>query len=85
MTQILNALPAETLDKILCSYHNRTPHLQIARITNVPHWYFERVVFPGDFLFFEAVPEAQLEIYSGDAVTSIRADRFSCQKLQIQI
>ena len=48
MTQILNRLPDKQGLDILCSYKNKTSTVQIIRITNISHWYFERVVFPGE-------------------------------------
>jgi len=54
MTQILNHLPDKYGLNILCSYKNQTPNIKIARISNIPNWYFERVVFPGEWLLFEA-------------------------------
>ena len=66
MTQLLNRLPSQCGLPILCSYRNPTPTVQIMRISNIPNWYFERVVFPGEKLVFEALPEAVLEIYSSD-------------------
>jgi hypothetical protein len=38
------------------------------RVANLPESDFERVVFPGQRLMFEAAHEAELEIYSGDIV-----------------
>ncbi len=70
MTQFLNRLPSNCGLPILCGYHNPTPQVQIIRITNIPNWYFERVVFPGEQLVFEALPEAVLEIYSNDEMGS---------------
>ena len=66
MTQIINPLPSQCGSPILCSYQNQTPTVQIMRITNIPNWYFDQVVFPGEQLVFEALPEAVLEIYSSD-------------------
>ncbi|NEQ21074.1 MAG: DUF1830 domain-containing protein [Microcoleus sp. SIO2G3] len=83
MTQILDALPTQHPNRILCSYHNPSFDLQIARISNISHWYFERVVFPGDLLLFEAVAGATLEIYSGDDITTLLSDRIPCESLQI--
>jgi hypothetical protein len=83
MTQTLDALPTHHPQRILCSYHNPSPNVQIARITNIPHWYFERVVFPGDLLLFESVAGAALEIYSSDGFTTLRSDPILCDSLQI--
>ncbi|MEL6402188.1 MAG: DUF1830 domain-containing protein [Cyanobacteria bacterium J06626_4] len=83
MTQILDALPTHHPHQILCRYANQSPTLQVVRITNIPHWYFERVVFSRDCLFFAAVPGAILEIYSGDNMTTLRADSIPCDRLQM--
>lgn len=65
MAQVVDSLLLEYSGRILCSYVNATNVLQIVRITNIPNWHFERVVFPGQRLLFEALPEAQLEIHTG--------------------
>jgi hypothetical protein len=83
MTQILDALPSQLPDRILCRYHNPSADVQIARISNISHWYFERVIFPGDSLLFEAVAEAKLEIYSGDGITTLLADQIPCDRLRL--
>lgn len=83
MTQILNRLPDKCGLQILCSYKNKTPTVQIIRITNIPNWYFERVIFPGELLLFEALPEAVLEIYSSDEIRPILSDRFLCDWLRV--
>ena len=84
MAQILDPIPSNFSAKpILCCYVNATSKIQVARITNVPNWYFERVVFPGQRLLFEAVPEAQLEIHTGMMASAILSDRISCEELQI--
>ena len=77
--QVLNALPTTIAKRIACIYQNRTPDLQILRISNIANGYFERVTFPGDRLLFEAVPEAQLEIYS--AGLAGLPSRLPCQQL----
>lgn len=76
----LNNLPKSDGD-VLCCYVNRTSKIQVARITNIPNWYFERVVFPGQQLIFEAKTEANLEIHSGMMASSILSDTISCEKL----
>jgi len=78
--QVLNALPTTIAKRITCMYQNRTPNLQILRISNIANWYFERVVFPSDRLMFEAIPEAQLEIYT--AGLAELPSRIPCQQLQ---
>ncbi|BAQ60485.1 hypothetical protein GM3708_891 [Geminocystis sp. NIES-3708] len=81
MAQILDAIPHNENDAILCCYVNATSQIQIARITNISNWYFERVVFPGQRLVFEALPEALLEIHSGMMASAILSDTISCKRL----
>jgi len=83
MAQILDPLPFDESTSILCCYVNVTSQMQIARITNIPNWYFERVVFPGQRLVFEALPEAQLEIHTGMMASAIISDTIPCDRLSV--
>ncbi len=83
MAQILDPLPAGQSSPILCCYVNATSKIQIARISNIPNWYFERVVFPGQRLVFEALPESHLEIHTGMMATAILSDTIPCDRLCI--
>lgn len=83
MAQILDPLPSKTADTILCCYVNATNKIQVARITNVADWYFERVVFPGQRLMFETLANAQLEIHTGMMASSILSDTIPCERLII--
>ncbi|USR90177.1 DUF1830 domain-containing protein [Phormidium yuhuli AB48] len=83
MAQILDPLPKDSSDPILCCYINATSQIQVARITNIQNWYFERVVFPGQRLVFEAMPQAQLEIHTGMMASAILSDTISCQRLKV--
>lgn len=76
-------LPSKHPARILCCYVNATSMIQIARIANIPNWYFERIVFPSERLLFEALPEAQLEIYTSVTPSEIRLDRILCKCLRI--
>ena len=83
MAQILDPLPSDNKNHILCCYVNATRHIQIARITNIPNWYFERVVFPGQRLVFEAMPEALVEIHTGMMASAILSDTIPCDRLAV--
>lgn len=85
MTQILDSLPADRSNQILCCYINDVRRIKIARITNIPNWYFERVVFPGERLLFEALPEAQLEIYVTNFSTVALVEVTTCDRLAIKV
>ena len=78
-TPLLSKHPA----RILCCYVNATSTIQIARIANIPSWYFERVVFPWQRLLFEALPEAQLEVHTSTAPSEILSDKILCKLLRV--
>ncbi|MCC5638054.1 DUF1830 domain-containing protein [Nostoc sp. CHAB 5844] len=83
MAQILDSLPPEQSGKTLCCYMNATSKIQIARISNISNWYFERVVFPGQRLVFEAPPEAHMEIHTGMMASAILSDTIPCDRLAV--
>ena len=83
MPQILDSLPQDDADPICCCYVNSTSQIQVARITNVHNWYFERVVFPGQRLLFEAPAHGYLEIHTGMMASSILSDKIPCQQLMV--
>ncbi len=83
MAQIIDPAPSNQSKLICCCYINTTNKIQIARITNIPNWYFERVIFPSQRLLFEALPEGQLEIHTGMMASSILSDTIPCTQLQV--
>ena len=84
MPHILDPLPQDNAnDEICCCYVNSTSQIQVARITNVNNWYFERVVFPGQRLIFEAPIYSYLEIHTGMMASSILSDKIPCQQLTV--
>ncbi|MCW6038057.1 DUF1830 domain-containing protein [Spirulina subsalsa FACHB-351] len=83
MAQIFDPIPNNAQKVLLCCYVNATSQIQIARITNIPNWYFERVVFPGQRLVFEAVPSSLLEIHTGMMASAILSDTIPCERLRI--
>lgn len=68
----------------LCHYKNVSNKLQILRIGNVPNWYFEKVVFPGEVLLFQAPLQGLLEVHTSAKVTTILADTINCDRLRVQ-
>ncbi|MEM6432827.1 MAG: DUF1830 domain-containing protein [Cyanobacteria bacterium P01_D01_bin.115] len=84
MSQIIDAVPTHYPNKILYGHQNISSHLQVMKITNIPHWYFERVVFPGEIRLFEAMPEAIPEIYDGNGVTGVLCQQIACNTLRLQ-
>jgi len=84
MSQILDSIPENHDQRLVCCYINATSKIQIARITNIENWYFEKVVFPGQQLMFETTIDAQLEIHSGMMASSILSDVIPCVQLRVQ-
>lgn len=85
MTQILDSLPANCANRILCCYINDGHKIRVARIINIPDWYFERVIFPGERLLFEALPNAQLEIYATMFSTTVLVEMIACDRLIVKV
>ncbi len=81
MPNNLDPLPQYDAEEICCCYVNSTSQIQIARITNVHNWYFERVVFPGQRLIFESPRYGYLEIHTGMMASSILSDKIPCDRL----
>ena len=67
---------------ILYPYINVTSQMQIIRMKNIPSYYWERVIFPGQQLIFEAMTSALLEIYTSDAI-AIPTDVIPCEQLRV--
>ena len=80
---MLSSAKNKTQKPAICCYVNTSTHTEIARITNIPHWFFERVVFPGQRIVFEAPLNARLEIHTGMAISSILSETIDCQELQL--
>ncbi len=84
MSQILDPIPEGDKNQKVMSYLNATSSIQVARITNIANWYFERVVFPGQRLVFEAPLSANLEIHTGMMASSILSDTIPCERLVLE-
>ena len=74
---------------IYCFYRNSTPDIQVVRIENVSDFHFERIVWPGHDLIFQAPSEAVLDVYAGiltsACITSIECSRLHCTKDSTQL
>ncbi|MFB2894500.1 DUF1830 domain-containing protein [Aerosakkonemataceae cyanobacterium BLCC-F50] len=81
---MFTSLPPAPNYRLLCYYANPTQQIQIIRITNIPNWRFEKVVFPQQRLMFEAFPEAILEVHTGFMGSAILLDEIPCHLLCIK-
>ncbi|MFB2835444.1 DUF1830 domain-containing protein [Floridanema evergladense] len=85
MAQILDPLPSNYKNGIVCCYVNATSKIQVVRISNLPNWHFERVVFPGQRLVFESMPQGVLEVHTGMMASAILSDKIPCITLRIDM
>lgn len=83
MVNFAECVVNESSSNILCFYINITSRIQFIRVTNIPNSNWEKVVFPGQRLIFEAMTSALLEIRTSESVTAIPADVISCEQLRI--
>lgn len=74
----------QTSCPMLCSYENSTSSLQMIRIVNSPDWCFERVIFPGQRLLFEAPVNAELEVHTTQFGQTVLVKTIFCDRLQVR-
>ncbi|EKQ70216.1 protein of unknown function DUF1830 [Leptolyngbyaceae cyanobacterium JSC-12] len=83
MISTFSPLPSDLSDRILCYYINTTNQIQRARITNIPNWLFERIIFPKQRLLFEAIPDALLEIHACSTLGETLLNQIPCLRLRV--
>ncbi|WP_293350684.1 MULTISPECIES: DUF1830 domain-containing protein [unclassified Microcoleus] len=83
ISQMSYQLSSQGNNQILCYYANTTNQIQVLRIGNIPNWYFERVMFPGQQMMFEAAGTAVLEIHTGAVASAILSDNIPCYVLRV--
>ncbi len=66
---------------IPCNYRNEANTVQIVRISEPMFAYFERVVMPGQIVYFKATEESMLEVYEANMASSAHVDTFPCKQL----
>ncbi|EDX71650.1 conserved domain protein [Coleofasciculus chthonoplastes PCC 7420] len=85
MISAIPSQPTSASAQCLCSYANTTSSLQVIRIGNPSAYSFERIVFPGDRLLFEAASDAQLEVLSTYLGQAIKIEKIPCHQLQVEL
>lgn len=72
-------------DSILCCYVNTKETLQVARIFHPMQGASEKIVFPGQKILFETLPEALLRIYTYSRTNGVMLlQEIPCGQLQVQ-
>ncbi|MEQ8754133.1 MAG: DUF1830 domain-containing protein [Coleofasciculus sp. G1-WW12-02] len=84
MTQLFSSRLNDISNLMLCYYTNGTGKTLIARITNIPNWRFERIIFPQERLFFEAPSQAKLELHHNGETAMSLIDSIPCSYLKVQ-
>lgn len=69
------------LELVQITYLNRSKQLQILRISD-SRCYAERVVYPEQKIVFKALVDANVEIYTGEFITNLLAERTLVSNLQ---
>ena len=85
MSSALEGLSLKDIHQQLCCYYNATEQVQVARISNIQNWYFERVIFPHEYLLFEAPPSGELEVYQQMDSTPQLLNKLPCDRLQVEV
>ena len=78
-----NPCMASEILPILCFYINTTSEIQIARL-NSNNINLEKIIFPGDRLLFEALPDAELEIHIGANGQETLCEKIPCLELIVK-
>jgi hypothetical protein len=68
----------------LGSYTNASNQLQVIRIVNLEGYLFERVMFPGQRILFEAPSNAEIEVYVGQLGQGILIEKMPVDNLLIE-
>ncbi len=68
-------------NRVQCCYTNGTHLFQIIRMATAAGSFLEKTVPPQARFFFEANPQDHLEVHTGSPITSVLADRISCEQL----
>ncbi len=74
---------AQTISKILCYYTNSSGKMQVIRVPQSLNLNSEKIVFPQQRIFFEAIPQGQLEIYTASVAHPRFIQMIPCQNLQV--
>ena len=82
-SKVANIITNELDEKTLCAYQNLSSNWQIIKITNVPNYYWEKAVSPGQRVVFIASVKAILKVFSAENITAILIDSISCHQLKI--
>ncbi|MBW4534331.1 MAG: DUF1830 domain-containing protein [Pleurocapsa minor HA4230-MV1] len=82
-SKITRNIANELDEKTLCAYQNLSSNWQIVKITNLPNYYWERAVLPGQKIIFVTSIKAILKVFSAENITAILIDNIPCDRLKI--
>lgn len=82
-SQITKNITHELEEKNLCAYQNLSSHWQIIKITNLPNYYWEKAVLPGQKIIVITSIKAILKVFSAENITAVLIDNIPCHQLKI--
>ncbi len=84
LNSALTSLNSENYIQFLCFYINATDRLQKIRLTDISKAArFEKIVFPGQRILFEASLEFSLEVYTIAAGREVLLEILPCHALRV--
>lgn len=82
-SQITKNITHELEEKNLCAYQKLSSHWQIIKITNLPNYYWEKAVLPGQKIIVITSIKAILKVFSAENITAVLIDNIPCHQLKI--
>lgn len=83
LSQATSGLTQDIEEKILCAYQNSSMNWHIIKITNIPRYYYEKVILPGQRVIFQASVRAKLKVFSTENTTLMLMDTIACPKIRV--
>lgn len=79
----MESVASKTGKHVLCYFANPTSNILILRSAHRQSQTFERIVFPGERLFFEAGSRDSLEVYQSGSSGLDLVETMRCDRLQV--
>ncbi|MEB3831246.1 DUF1830 domain-containing protein [Phormidium sp. CCY1219] len=79
----MESVASKTGKRVLCYFANPTSNIVILRSGHQKSQNFERIVFPGERLFFEASSRDSLEVYQSGSSGLDLVETMRCDRLQV--
>ena len=81
-SKITQNITSQLEEQILCAYQNLSSNWQTIKITNIPKYYWEKAVCPGEQILFITSIKAILKVFSAENITAVSIDNIPCHQLK---